>query len=275
MHRVAKLRRRFTLLAVVVGLLLFPALLSAQTVPPVPTPVAPIPTTVPTPEPPTEVTPDAPGTVTLDPQLGASAVITASASTSTQLSIAIEPATLQNLTDINGNPVQAARLEVLPFTQDQASVLGELPAAALADSGTLDRRLGDVIRIQLFDAAGNVIQRPNFNPPITLCFTPNAEQIAAAGGLNAIEITKFDSLLGAWVVQPTTVIGEQLCSSITSLSFFILSARPVVVEPTVQPLPIPARLPNTDGTGMLGEWLLVLLVLLALPLGWWLRRSVG
>jgi hypothetical protein len=272
------LRRRLTMLAVV-GLALFPALLSAQTVPPVPTPVVPIPTTLPTPEPPTEVTPSDPNNVTLDPQLGLSLVFTATASSSVLVSIAILPETLQNLTDINGNPVQAARLEVLPYSQDQASVLGELPAVALADTATLERRLGDVIRIRLYDAAGNVIQRPNFNPPVTLCFTPNAEQIAAVGGIANIQITKFDSLLGAWIDQPTTVIGDQLCSSITSLSFFILSARPVVVEPapapTALPIPVPARLPNTDGTGMMGEWLLVVLVLTALPLGWWLRRSVG
>lgn len=256
--------------------------LNAQTIPPVPTPEAPVPTTAPPPpDLETLITPDAPLVLPIDPAVGATLSVTSGGESPTVLSLAATPETFQNLTDINGNPVQAGRLEVRPSGQDAAAALAELPAAALADSGTLERRIGDVIRIQLFDVNGNLIQRPNFNPPVTLCFTPTAEQIAQVGAIDAVTITTFDSLIGAWTALGTTVIGGQVCASITHLSFFILTVRePVAAVSAVQPaaaaaLPIPARLPNTDGAGMMNGWLSVVLVLAALSLGWWLRRSVG
>ncbi|NCC36406.1 MAG: hypothetical protein EOM24_31005 [Chloroflexia bacterium] len=224
----------------------------AQTLPGDTPPTNPVaPGAPPLPPTPTVVTGTAPLNVTVDLNNGTTVLVTlppaTPGATPPELSFSMPGATLQNVTDRNGNPVLANRLVIEPV---DASIAPTLPANEI--------NINDIIRIQLLDPNGNPIDRPNFNPPVVLCITPPPDQVAAAGGIENITLRQFDSLTGQWEVLTAAVIGNQICANVTHLSFFALTMVPAVV-------PLPAELPSTSNMGALQlEVLVVVAVMLAL-----------
>lgn len=233
----------------------------AQSIPGGPPPTSPVPPGAPPlPPAPTVVTETAPLNVTVDLNNGTTVLVTlppaTPGATPPELSFSVPAATLQNVTDRNGNPVVPGSLVIAPV---DASTAPTLP--------TNEINLNDIIRIQLLDANGNPIDRPNFSPPVVLCITPPPDQVTAAGGIENITMRQFDSLTGQWEVLTSAVIGNQICANVTHLSFFALTMVPAVV-------PLPAELPSTGAVDMFR--LEVLLVVIAvLWLGGTLVRKRG
>lgn len=179
-----------------------------------------------------------------------------------QASVSIAPSTLQNLTDHNGNPVQAGSMKVAAADPGATESIPALPPASVG--------LSDLIQFQLFDPSGNLIERPNFNPPLVLGFTPTAEQISAAGGVENIKVMVFDSLTGDWTALPVAVIDGKVYASVTHFSYFRLTAT--------SGQPIPAMLPTTGGTdglplGVLEALAAIIIVLGVTLMGGRLRRA--
>ncbi|MEN9936816.1 MAG: hypothetical protein RLZZ387_3395 [Chloroflexota bacterium] len=169
------------------------------------------------------------------------------------VTISISPATLGNVTDRDGNPVQPTTMRARPVS---AASVPTLPAGQVA--------LSTVIGFELLDANGQPINRPNFNPPLVLGFTPTPQAIAAAGGIENVKVVVFDSLTGQWVALPSTVIDGKMYASVTHFSLFTMAAIPVT--------PLPARLPTTSAGAQLPAGTLEAVAVLAIIAGAMLLR---
>ncbi|PDW00960.1 hypothetical protein [Candidatus Viridilinea mediisalina] len=171
-----------------------------------------------------------------------------------EVNVYIPGEALRNLTDRWGNVACPYWLEVDVAPTDVTSAL----PPPMANGSVL---LTVMVRARLLDGNRNVIERPNFNPPATICFRLPPERVAIANGLDGVQLYNFDRLLGQWVTLPTAVLDGQLCGTVTHFSVFSLTAAPASSE-----LPIPAALPTTgtaDGL-RLDLWLGLGLFLVAL-----------
>lgn len=234
--------------------------------------------TIPGPEPPQETTVPTPGTpvpISTSQPVGQGVgdfditfdVITASDSP-TEAQVTIFLSTLNNLTDCNGLDVVPDRVEITPLE----------PASAPPLPGDL-MGLGDVFRVQIFNKENQVVCGPNLTPPAIVCVVPTAEQIAAVGGIENVQLFTREELIGGWLPLATRVIGgNRVCASVTSFSLF-RPVAPLVVQnlprtvPQPTAAPIPRALPDTGAAPISWvDYLLPLLIGILLVSGlWWSR----
>ncbi|RRR68073.1 MAG: hypothetical protein EI684_18025 [Candidatus Viridilinea halotolerans] len=179
-----------------------------------------------------------------------------------EVNVYIPGEALRNLTDRWGNPACPYWLEV---DVAPGNVTATLPPPA---NGAV--QLTVMVRARLLDSNRNVIERPNFNPPATICFRLPPERVVAARGLGGVQLHNFDRLLNQWVTLPTAVLEGQFCGSVTHFSVFAVSATPAASS-----FPIPAALPTTStGPNMhLERWLGLGLLLVILGGAWRVRRE--
>lgn len=223
-------------LVLIAGALLWPThagIALAQTVPGGTPPTSPIADGAPPiPDQATPVTEDAPLTTSVNTSTGMSLSVSLPGVIGEQpveATLSIAPATLQNLTDGNGNPVGADRLVSAPASPSAAANLPPLPPGGVG--------ISTIVKFDLIDPDGNVIDHPNFNPPLVLGFTPSPEMIASAGGIENVKVMVIDSLTGQWAALPVSVIDGKIYASVTHFSYFQMVAA--VSDAT------PARLPST------------------------------